>query len=210
MTLVLASASHSRQMLLRKGAGVAFQVSPADLYEGALMADLLARDTPAADIAAGALAQQKAVMVSRRKPGRLVLGGDSVLAFGSELISKCRDVAELRALLLRLKGNAHELISAAALARDGSALWSHTGHARLTMRDFSAEFLDAYLAAEGETVLSCVGGYRYEGPGAQLFETVEGDYFTILGLPLLQVAGGVAGAGNFDGMSISGAAKSPA
>ena len=185
MTLVLASASASRQMLLRN-AGVAFEASPAGLDEAGLMADLLSKGTSAAGIAQ-ALAEQKAMTVSRRMPGRLVLGGDSVLAFGSELVSKCRDVAELRALLARLKGNAHDLISAAALARDGAPLWSHTGHARLTMRDFSPQFLDDYLAAEGEAVLSCVGGYRYEGRGAQLFQAVEGDYFTILGLPLLPV-----------------------
>jgi septum formation protein len=185
MTLVLASASASRQMLLR-GAGIAFEVSPADLDEAGLMADLQATGTSAAGIAQ-ALAEQKALAVSRRMPGRLVLGGDSVLAFGSELVSKCRDLAELRALLTRLKGKTHTLFSAAALARDGGCLWSHTGQAELTMRDFSPEFLEAYLAAEGTAVLSCVGGYRYEGPGAQLFQKVEGDYFTILGLPLLPV-----------------------
>ena len=185
MTLVLASASASRQMLL-KAAGVAFEVHPADLNEPALMADLLARDTPAEEVA-GALAEQKAVMVSRRMPGRLVLGGDSVLSFAGALISKCRDLTELKALLLRLRGKSHDLISAATLARDGVPLWGHVGQAHLTMREFSPEFLETYLAAEGQTVLSCVGGYRYEGPGAQLFQAVEGDYFTILGLPLLPV-----------------------
>ena len=185
MTLVLASASASRQMLL-KAAGIAFEVSPADLNEPALMADLRARDIPAEGVAA-ALAEQKAVMVSRRMPGRLVLGGDSVLSFEGELISKCGSIAELKTLLLRLRGKSHELLSAAALVRDGAPLWGHVGRAHLTMREFSPEFLDAYLAAEGQTVLSCVGGYRYEGPGAQLFQAVQGDYFTILGLPLLPV-----------------------
>jgi septum formation protein len=183
--LILASASFSRQMLLR-AAQVPFRVSAADINEDALMADLRAQDVDAEGIAL-ALAEQKAVMVSRRSPDAWVLGGDSVLAFGAELVSKCRDIAALRVLLKRLRGQSHELISAACLARNGAPLWRHAGHAHLTMRAFSDDFLDAYLAAEGETVLSCVGGYRYEGPGAQLFEHVEGDYFTVLGLPLLPV-----------------------
>ena len=183
--LILASASHSRQMLLR-AARVPFRVSAADLNEDALMADLRAQDVDAKGVAL-ALAEQKAVMVSRRSPGALVLGGDSVLAFGTELVSKCRDIDALRVLLQRLRGKSHELISAACLARNGAPLWHHAGHAHLTMRPFSDAFLDLYLAAEGETVLSCVGGYRYEGPGAQLFDRVEGDYFTVLGLPLLPV-----------------------
>ena len=182
--LVLASASHSRQMLLR-GAGVSFRVSPADLPEEALMEDLAATVDPAG--IALALAEQKALAVSRRHPGECILGGDSVLAFGRELISKCADIAALRRLLKQLRGNSHELFSAAALARDNVTLWHHVSRARLTMRPFSDAFLEDYLAREGETVLSCVGGYRYEGPGAQLFEQVEGDYFTVLGLPLLPV-----------------------
>ena len=150
------------------------------------MSDLAARGSKAADIAV-VLAKEKAIAVSHRCPGELVLGGDSVLAFGPDLISKCRDLDALRALLRRLRGKTHELLSAASLARDGVTLWHHVGQARLTMRSFSDAFLEQYLAAEGETVLSCVGGYRYEGPGVQLFEQVEGDYFTILGLPLLPV-----------------------
>jgi septum formation protein len=110
-----------------------------------------------------------------------------VLAFGSEIVSKCRDLKELKALLRKLSGKTHHLISAASLARDGAQIWHHTGLAKLTMRGLSEAFLDAYLAAEGETLLSVVGGYRYEGRGAQLFEHVEGDAFTVLGLPLLPV-----------------------
>jgi nucleoside triphosphate pyrophosphatase len=183
--LVLASASASRQRML-SAAGVPFSISAAAIDEASLVADLWDKGVNASGIAA-ALAEQKAVMVSRRSPGALVLGGDSVLAFGQELISKCRDLAELKALLGRLSGKTHHLISAAALARDASLVWHHVGSARLTMRPLSEAFLDDYLAAEGESLLSSVGGYRYEGRGAQLFEHVEGDAFTVLGLPLLPV-----------------------
>jgi septum formation protein len=183
--LVLASASVSRQRML-SAAGVPFRVSAADLNETSLIADLWDKGSDAAGIAA-ALAEQKAVTVSRRSPGALVLGGDSVLAFGPEIISKCRDLKELKSLLQKLSGKTHQLISAAALARDGAPLWHHTAAAWLTMRVLSDSFLDAYLAAEGEALLSSVGGYRYEGRGAQLFSHVEGDAFTILGLPLLAV-----------------------
>ena len=183
MTLVLASASASRQRML-KAAGVDFSVSAADLNEEALTADLRAEGVDAAGIAA-ALAEQKAIAVSRRMPGRVVLGADSVVALGDELISKSRDLAELKILLRKMAGKSHQLISAAALARDGAAFWRHVGVARLTMRLFTEAFLDAYLAAEGQAVLSSVGGYHYESWGVQLFEQVTGDSFTIQGLPLL-------------------------
>lgn len=183
MKLVLASASASRRKML-EAAGVAFEVSAADIQEDALTAGLLSQGANAAGIAV-ALAEQKALTVSRRLPGALVLGADSVLALGPELIGKCRDVGELRLLLRKMSGKSHDLISAAALARDGMVLWRHSDAAHLTMRRFTDSFLEAYLAAEGQAVLSSVGGYHYEGRGAQLFEQVMGDSFTIRGLPLL-------------------------
>jgi septum formation protein len=183
MTLVLASASASRRRLLQ-AAGVDFSVSAAAINEEALTADLLAEGVDAAGIAI-ALAEQKAVTVSRRIPGAVVLGADSVLALGTELVSKSRDLAELKACLRKLSGKTHSLISAAALVRDGALFWRYAGVARLTMRLFTEAFLDAYLAMEGEAVLSSVGGYHYEGRGVQLFEQVTGDSFTIQGLPLL-------------------------
>ena len=183
--LVLASSSAARQKML-KAAGVDFRVSAADINEAGLMADLVSAGHEAAAIA-GALAERKAVTVSRRQPGDLVLGGDQVLGFGKQILGKSRGLADLRALLLQLKGASHTLVSAAALARDGAILWQHVETVTLTMRDFSEAFLEDYLAAEGEAVLSSVGGYHYEERGAQLFERVDGDYFTILGLPLLPV-----------------------
>jgi len=181
--LVLASGSASRKSLLT-AAGVPFVTDPADLDEDRLMAEL----KPAgAEIMARTLAEQKALAVSRRHPGQIVLGGDSVIAFGGDYLSKCASLAQARALLLRLSGQTHLLVSAAALARDGALLWAHASPCRMTMRDLSAQFLEDYLAAEGEGLLSSVGCYRFEGRGAQLFDRVEGDYFSVLGLPLLPV-----------------------
>src|SRR3954468_8302228 len=183
LVLGLASGSASRKMLLT-AAGVPFTADPADLDEDRLMAGL--KDA-GAEVMARTLAEQKALAVSRRHPGQIILGGDSVIAFGGDYLSKCASMAQARALLLRLSGQAHLLVSAAALARDGALLWAHASSCRMTMRDLSAQFLDDYLAREGEAILSSVGCYHFEGRGAQLFDRVDGDYFSVLGLPLLPV-----------------------
>ncbi len=183
MTLVLASGSESRKALLA-AAGVHFLADPADLDEDALMAQL--EGAPAARVAQS-LAEQKALTVSRRHPGRTVLGGDSVIAFDGVFLSKCASLDEAKALLERLSGREHLLVSAAALARDGALRWTHASTCRMTMRALSREFLADYLAQEGTAILSSVGCYHFEGRGAQLFSRVEGDYFSVLGLPLLPV-----------------------
>ena len=183
--LVLASASASRKKLLT-AAGVDFIADPAELDEEALTARLIRRGADAMKVASE-LAGQKALSVSRRHPGRLVLGGDSVIEFGGAFLSKCPSMAEARALLHKLSSKEHLLVSAAALARDAALLWTHASPCRMSMRSLSHNFLDHYLAAEGAAILSSVGCYRFEGHGAQLFDKVEGDYFSVLGLPLLPV-----------------------
>ena len=181
LRLVLASGSASRARMLT-AAGVDFIRAPADIDEAGLMP----ADGDAA-AAALALAGLKALSVSEHRPGALVLGGDSILDFGGERIGKSPDAAAAKNLLLRLSGRVHRIVSAAVLARDGKVIWRHVGEGRLAMRPLSADFLDAYLAAEAPAVLSSVGCYHLEGRGAQLFDRIEGDFFSILGLPLLPV-----------------------
>lgn len=183
MRLILASASPSRARILR-AAAVPFAVVPAQIDEDALKTDLLALDQEPAEIAL-ALAEAKAIHVSKIHPDAMVLGADQVLQFEDELISKCSDTEAARKLLVRLRGKRHQLISALVLAQSGKARWFYSETAALDMRAFSEDFLESYLVTEGDELLSGVGCYRLEGRGAQLFDSVEGDYFCILGLPLV-------------------------
>jgi septum formation protein len=183
--IILASTSRARRKMLA-AAGIAFTVEAADVDEPAIRKTLLAAE-PGANPPqiADALARAKAEDVSQRHKGSLVIGGDQVLALGSELLTKAKDEAAARATLKKLWGKTHELHSAVALAVDGRVQWTHTGTARLKMRDFSDAFLDEYLTRAGDRIGQSVGAYELEGLGVQLFDKIEGDYFTILGLPLL-------------------------
>lgn len=179
--LILASTSAARKALLA-GAGLRFEASPAQIDERALEAQLLGK---APEAVARQLAEAKALEVSRRRPGATVVGGDQVLAFENALLHKPADFTAARDQLDRLRGKLHHLHSGVALARDGELLWSVTHTARLLMREFSDAERDTVLALEGEAVLASVGAYRLEGPSVRLFAAIDGDYFTILGLPLL-------------------------
>ena len=183
MPLVLASASKARRALL-EAAGLEILTDPAALDEAAVKASLASEGAGSADIAL-ALAELKALRVSPRHPGLIVLGADQILECEGERFDKPEDLAAARAQLRALEGRRHRLISALVALRDGQRLWHHCGEALLTMRSFSEAFLESYLAAAGPAVLGSVGAYQLEGRGAQLFTQVEGDYFTVLGLPLL-------------------------
>ncbi len=187
--LILASGSAARRAML-KAAGLTFEVIPADIDEAEIRAAMMIDNAcvEAGDVAA-ALAAEKAAHVARANPGAVVIGSDQVLALGSHFISKAGTVLEARDTLDRLRGRTHELVSAVALAQDGNVLWHAIDSAQLTMRRFSDEFLGTYLSRAGDNVLRSVGCYELEGLGVQLFERIEGDYFTILGMPLLPLLG---------------------
>jgi len=180
--LTLASKSAARAQLLA-AAGLVFDTVGSDVDEDAAKARLLADDADPRDIAQ-ALAETKALVVSTRRPG-LIIGADQTLDLDGSLFDKVTSLEEARHRLERLRGREHQLHSGVAVARDGVVIWRETQSASLVMRDFSDGFLSAYLARNGDAALSSVGCYQLEGEGLQLFEKIEGDYFTILGLPML-------------------------
>ena len=183
--LILASQSPSRAALL-KAAGLEFDVIAADLDEGAIR-DTLTGAGERVDPAdmAEILARAKAETVSTRHPDAMVVGADQILTLEGDVFEKPADIAAARQTLLKLKGRTHHLHAGVCVARNGQGVWSHSEAAHLTMREFSPEFLGAYLAAEGEEACASVGAYRLESHGVQLFSEIKGDYFTILGLPLV-------------------------
>ncbi|MFI4999982.1 MAG: Maf family protein [Reyranellales bacterium] len=192
-SLILASASPSRRQLLAS-AGLVFDVEPSGVDEDEAKRSLLAERASPQDIAEG-LAAMKALRVSARHGAAMVVGGDSTLACNGRLFDKPPTLEAARKQLLALRGQTHELFSSVVVARGGVRLWHWNERARLTMRPFNEAFIDGYLARAGEGVLASVGAYQLEGLGAHLFSRVDGDYFTILGLPLLPLLSFLAGHG---------------
>lgn len=182
-TLILASGSAARQRML-KAAGVEFSIRTAEVDEEAILQSLQAEGARPRDIA-DLLAALKAVKVSSLWPETWVIGADQVLSLGSECLQKPRTAEIARQQLLRLKGKLHVLSSAVCVAKNGSVVWRFVGEAQLTMRDFTDQFLESYLVEAGEEILGSVGAYHVEGLGLQLFSDIDGDLFTIQGMPML-------------------------
>lgn len=181
--IVLASASKTRAKLL-ENAGVTVDLDPAHVDEDGVKDSLKAEGATAVQVAE-TLAELKAVSVSRRHPDALVIGGDQTLDCNGTWFDKPVDMDHVRAHLMALRGKTHRLNAAVCVVRNGERQWHLNDAAEMTMRPFSDDFLNWYIDACGEEVCGSVGGYQLEGPGAQLFSAVRGDYFTVLGLPLL-------------------------
>jgi septum formation protein len=173
---------------LLAAAGINVRIEPAELNESFLKRACRAEGRDAADCAL-ALAEAKACQVARRCGRAVVIGADQLLVCGEIWLDKPANLGEARSQLQALRSRSHELVTAVCAVQDGSRLWDAVSRPRLTMRHFTDAFLDEYIASEGADVLGSVGGYRLEGRGVQLFEHIEGDYFAILGLPLLELLG---------------------
>jgi septum formation protein len=195
--IILASGSPFRKALLAN-AGVQFSAVPAEIDERAVEAPLQGSGTTPEDVAL-ILAEAKALDVSERNPGALVIGCDQTLSLGDHVFHKPDGMEGARLHLLSLSGKTHQLNSAVVLARDGATLWRNVSVARLTMRKLDPAFIGRHLARVGDKALGSVGAYQIEGEGIQLFEKIEGDYFTIVGLPMLPLLAALRDLGAIDG-----------
>ena len=183
--LILASGSSVRARLL-ENAGVPFSIETAKLDEGMIRRSLEADGANARDIV-DALAESKARKISNKHEGALVLGCDQVLEFNGKIYSKPDSQAELRTQMQELRGHQHRLLSGAVICRDGVSVWRFIGQVRLNMRDFSDAYMDDYIMRNWDNVRHCVGGYMLEAEGVRLFEKIDGDYFSVLGMPLVEI-----------------------
>ncbi len=195
--LILASASASRQMLMRN-AGLIFSSIPAEIDERAIDARLETEGAMPETIALE-LAKAKAIAVSRLRPDAFVIGSDQTMSLGTRIYHKAKAMAEAHSNLLSLSGKTHTLNCGIAIAKNGEILWATVSIAEMTMRDLSADYVSRYLEKAGSQVLSSVGAYQLEGEGIQLFHSIEGDYFTVLGLPLLPLLAQLRELGLIDG-----------
>ena len=182
--IILASGSAIRKQIL-DGAGLNYEVIVKPVDEAAIKDSMLAENSRLQDVA-DALAEAKALRVSRQTDG-FVIGADQIMVMDNQLFDKPKDMDEARERLLSMRGKRHELIGAVVICENGRPVWRHLSKTKLWVREFSNEFLDWYIEQEGEALMKSVGAYRFEGPGAQLFEKVEGGFFAILGLDLLPV-----------------------
>ena len=182
--IILASGSAIRKQIL-DGAGLNYEVIVKPVDEAAIKDSMLAENSRLQDVA-DALAEAKALRVSRQTDG-FVIGADQIMVMDNQLFDKPKDLGEARERLLSMRGKRHELIGAVVICENGRPVWRHLSKTKLWVREFSNDFLDWYIEQEGEALMKSVGAYRFEGPGAQLFEKVEGGFFAILGLDLLPV-----------------------
>ena len=196
-TIILASGSHYRRILM-ENAGIVFTVERPQVDERAIEQATAGSGMTPGELAQ-ILAEAKAQDVSSRRAGALVIGSDQTLSLDGEVLHKPADMEEARRRLLQLSGRTHLLNSAVTVARDGETVWAHVETAAMTMRPLDPGFVGRHLARVGEKALTSVGGYQVEGEGIQLFERIEGDHFTIVGLPLLPLLGALRDLDAIDG-----------
>lgn len=195
--IILASKSEHRKLLMQN-AGLSFDAASADIDERVIESAIQETGVTPQDLAL-ILANAKALDVSQKNPDQYVIGSDQTLSFEDDVLHKVADMEEARRRLLQLSGKTHELNSAVAIVKDGQTLWQHVSTAELTMRDLSPEFIGRHLAQAGDDILTSVGAYQLEKEGVQLFEKINGDFFTIIGLPMLPLLQELRNLGVIDG-----------